>query len=60
MQKRYDGYHFAKESKGMYNPFSVLNTFSKRDFANYWFKTGTPTFLVNMLKQADFNIRKLQ
>jgi hypothetical protein len=59
MRKLYDGYHFAKDSEGMYNPFSVLNTFKKCDFAYYWFKTGTPTFLINLLKKADFDIRKL-
>jgi hypothetical protein len=59
LKKRYDGYHFAKESEGMYNPFSLLNTFSKRDFSNYWFATGTPTFLVKMLKDLDFDIKSL-
>jgi hypothetical protein len=59
MKKRYDGYHFSNESEGMYNPFSVLNTLSKRYFADYWFKTGTPTFLVNLLKKENFDIRNL-
>jgi hypothetical protein len=60
MKKRYDGYHFARNSEGMYNPFSVLNTFSSMEFRDYWFKTGTPTFLVNLLKQEDFDIRNLK
>lgn len=60
MKKRYDGYHFAKESADMYNPFSVLNTFYKRDFGYYWFETGTPTFLVQMLKAIDFDIPTLE
>jgi hypothetical protein len=59
MKKRYDGYHFARESEDMYNPFSVLNTFHKRDFAYYWFATGTPTFLVGMLKDGNFDIPDL-
>jgi hypothetical protein len=59
LKKRYDGYHFAKLSEGMYNPFSVLNTLEKRDFSNYWFATGTPTFLVKMLKDMDFDIKSL-
>jgi hypothetical protein len=59
MKKRYDGYHFAKESEDMYNPFSVLNTFVKRDFAHYWFQTGTPTFLVRMLKEGQMDIRRI-
>ncbi|MDR1746973.1 MAG: ATP-binding protein, partial [Tannerella sp.] len=57
MKKRYDGYHFAKESEDMYNPFSVLNTFASRDFADYWFKTGTPTFLAKMIVNSNFDIR---
>jgi hypothetical protein len=60
MKKRYDGYHFAKKSEDMYNPFSVLNTFFKRDFNYYWFQTGTPTFLVKMLKDVDFDIPTLE
>lgn len=57
MQKRYNGYHFCEHSEGMFNPFSVLNTLVNRDFAYYWFQTGTPTFLINLLKQADFDPR---
>ncbi|MDR3188723.1 MAG: ATP-binding protein [Prevotellaceae bacterium] len=60
LKKRYDGYHFAKESEGMYNPFSLLNTLSKKDFSNYWFATGTPTFLVKMLKKLDFDVKTLE
>ncbi|MDR3093600.1 MAG: AAA family ATPase, partial [Bacteroidales bacterium] len=60
LKKRYDGYHFAKDSEGVYNPFSLLNTFAKRDFDYYWFSTGTPTFLVKMLKDADFDIPNLE
>jgi hypothetical protein len=55
MKKRYDGYHFSKRSDGMFNPFSVLNTFAKQEFAYYWFKTGTPTFLVDLMKQGSFD-----
>jgi hypothetical protein len=55
MKKRYDGYHFAKRSEGMFNPFSVLNTLAKQEFAYYWFGTGTPTFLIEQLKREDFD-----
>jgi hypothetical protein len=58
LKKRYDGYHFAKESVGMYNPFSVLHTLNRCDFGNYWFETGTPTFLVKMIKKLDLDVRK--
>jgi hypothetical protein len=58
MQKRYNGYHFCENSEGVFNPFSVLNTLKKRRFAYYWFQTGTPTFLVNQLKEAGFDPRE--
>ena len=38
----YDGYHFVENSIGIYNPFSLLNTFLKMKFGSYWFETGTP------------------
>jgi hypothetical protein len=60
MKKRYDGYHFAKESEDIYNPFSVLNTFARLDFGDYWFETDTSTFLVKMLKDVDFDVSILE
>ena len=60
LKKHYNGYHFAKVSEGIYNPFSLLNTFVKKDFGKYWFATGTPTFLVKMLKDLDFDIKSLE
>ena len=48
MTRRYDGYHFHPEGAGMFNPFSVLNAFSKLELGSYWFQTGTPTFLVEL------------
>ncbi|MDR2096357.1 MAG: ATP-binding protein [Treponema sp.] len=69
MRKRYNGYHFSKGesgggenstvSGGVYNPFSVLNTLVKQDFAYYWYQTGTPAFLVDLLKRNDFDLRQL-
>jgi hypothetical protein len=52
----YDGYHFQKGGTGMFNPFSVLNTLAKYEFGYYWFQTGTPTLLINLLKKADFDL----
>ncbi|MDR1552667.1 MAG: ATP-binding protein [Prevotellaceae bacterium] len=60
LKKHYDGYHFARKSEGMYNPFSLLNTFQKRYFKSYWFETGTPTFLVQILKKGNFEIPNLE
>jgi hypothetical protein len=60
LKKRYDGYHFAKVSEDIYNPFSLLNTFGSLDFAYYWFATGTPTFLVKHLANTGFEIPILE
>ena len=58
-ERRYDGYHFAPDTPGMYNPFSVLNALKKRDFGSFWFSTGTPSYLVTMLKNHDYNLERL-
>ncbi|MDR1222377.1 MAG: ATP-binding protein [Tannerella sp.] len=60
LKKLYDGYHFAKDSEDLYNPFSILNTFKKLDFAYYWFATGTPTFLAKALRNQNYDIRKFE
>ena len=52
----YDGYHFSEESEGVYNPFSLLNTFSSLRFREYWFQTGTPSFLVRYLSNGDYDL----
>ena len=54
MKEDYDGYHFDIDTPGMYNPFSVLNTLSKCRFRDYWFETGTPSFLVYQLKKTGY------
>ena len=54
LRRDFDGYHFNMESPGMYNPFSVLNTLSKMRFGDYWFETGTPSFLVYQLKKTGY------
>ena len=54
MKEDYDGYHFDIDTPGMYNPFSVLNTLSKCRFSDYWFETGTPSFLVYQLKKTGY------
>ena len=59
MKKRYDGYHFSENSVGMYNPFSVLNTLSKKAFGDYWFATGTPTLMVKLLQTTSFNLNNI-
>ena len=59
LKERYDGYHFSEKSKGMYNPFSVLNTFYKNEFGSYWFETGTPSYLVELLKRHNYNLEQM-
>jgi len=56
LAKMYDGYHFSEDSIGVYNPFSLLNTFYANRFRNYWYETGTPSFLVRYLKQGNYNL----
>lgn len=59
LRMRYDGYHFKQNSVGLYNPYSVLNTLAKAEYADYWFNTGTPTFLVDLLKLHNFKLQEL-
>ena len=56
LKARYDGYHFEEHTIGIYNPFSVLNTLSKLRYKDYWFETGTPTFLVELLKMHNYRL----
>ena len=55
----YDGYHFTHNSIGMYNPFSLLNAFKRKEFGSYWFETGTPTYLVKLLKKHHYDLERM-
>ena len=59
LKEEYDGYHFTYDTPGMYNPFSILWTLSERRYGSYWFETGTPTFLVELLQKADYNLEEM-
>lgn len=60
LTRRYDGYYFTEfHSEGLYNPFSLLNALDQKRFSNFWFATGTPTALVEMLKKTDYDLRQL-
>lgn len=60
LRLNYDGYHFSPEgSPDIYNPYSVINTLESKDFGDYWFRTGTPTFLIKLVKSRQLSIRKL-
>ena len=51
LKHQYDGYHFTWPSSGIFNPFSLLNAFQDYQFTNYWFSSGTPTYLIEMLRK---------
>ena len=59
LKQWYDGYLFHPAGEGMYNPYSILNAFDYKEVKSYWFSTGTPTFLVNYLKEAHYYIPDL-
>lgn len=59
VRRMYNGYRFHPDGPGVYNPFSTLNLFSRLEFSDYWFQTGTPTFLVELLKKADTDLREI-
>ena len=58
LKLKYDGYHFSAISDDVYNPFSLLNALSDRQLTNYWFSTGTPTYLTRILKKKTFDLSK--
>ncbi|EGC19196.1 ATP-binding protein, partial [Prevotella multiformis] len=59
LREQYDGYHFVENGVGIYNPFSLLNTFQRLRFGSYWFETGTPTYLVELLQRDDYVLPNL-
>lgn len=60
MKNMYDGYRFNHTMQGIYNPFSLLNAMDAMEFRSYWFSTGTPTFLIELLKKSDYDLRRLE
>ncbi|MEM7130215.1 MAG: ATP-binding protein [Chloroflexota bacterium] len=56
----YDGFRFTRVDESLYNPFSTMNLFNKLSFHNYWFESGTPTFLINLLKEREFDLSLLE
>ena len=59
LKRKYDGYHFSKGMKDIFNPFSILNCFDSNDFQDYWFSTGTPTYLMRLLSDNNENVNEL-
>ena len=59
LKKQYDGYHFSDLMTDIYNPFSLLNAFSKRRIMDFWFRSGTPTYLIRLLSHFNENMNEL-
>ena len=59
LKKKYDGYHFSGNCPDIYNPFSLFCALDSMAYKNYWFSTGTPTFLLDLLKRAQFDVRRM-
>ncbi|MCI7653826.1 MAG: ATP-binding protein, partial [Bacteroidales bacterium] len=60
LKEQYDGYHFTAHCPGLYNPYSILNALFDSRFDNYWFATGTPTFLLELLQKNNILIPQLE
>ena len=59
LKLQYDGYHFSKRMTDMYNPFSLLNALKKNTLGDYWFRSGTPTYLIRLLTHFNENLNEL-
>ncbi|WP_081668186.1 AAA family ATPase [Butyrivibrio sp. MC2013] len=57
LRRSYDGYCFSSDMLGIYNPYSLLKSFSKKQFGSYWFETGTPSFLLKKVKDLSFDVK---
>ena len=56
---QYDGYHFGRKLMDIYNPFSLLNVFASQNIQDYWFRSGTPTYLIRLLNHTQENLNEL-
>lgn len=59
LKRQFDGYHFSRQMRGVYNPFSILRAFKEMLIDDYWFKTGSPTYLVRLLTHCNEQINEL-
>lgn len=60
LKAKYDGYHFSENSPEVYNPFSLMNAFDDKKLSNYWFSSGTPTFLICQMQHFRTDIMSLE
>ena len=59
LKQHYDGYHFEANTVGIYNPYSLLRALDSRSFKDFWFETGTPTFLVELLRKSNYPLEDM-
>ena len=59
LKERYDGYHFSGKSADIYNPFSILKAFAQKEIKDYWFESGTPTFLIQQMRRFHMDLTSL-
>lgn len=59
LKRQYDGYHFSRKMTDIYNPFSLLNALDSKDLEDYWFRSGTPTYLIRLLNHFNENVNEL-
>ena len=59
LKRHYDGYHFSHRMTDIYNPFSLLNAFANMQISDYWFKSGTPTYLIRLLSHCEENLNEM-
>ena len=59
LKEHYDGYHFSEDCEDIYNPFSLLNAFDAKKIKNYWFASGTPTYLIHQMQRFGTDVTTL-
>lgn len=59
LKRKYDGYHFSKNSEDVYNPFSLIKALASGDIGDYWFDSGTPTYIIKLLQKYNVGLRDL-
>ena len=59
LRKQYDGYHFSSKMTDIFNPYSLLNAFANQSLDSYWFRSGTPTYLIRLLRHTNENLNEL-
>ena len=59
LRKIYDGYHFSRESEDIYNPYSLMYAFANKTIGDFWFESGTPSFLAKRVRNGHYRLKDL-